>query len=363
MRQIKGWVCTPDFSFRPGTVAVEGERIVSVAYCEPETLSAEEARKYLLPGLVDIHFHGCAGYDFCDGTAEAVEAIAAYERAHGITTFCPTTMTLPAEDLLGICRTAAHCRPKGMAGIYLEGPFLSGEKCGAQAPDYLRLPDAELLSALQEAADGMIRIVAVAPELEGALPLIEKESMRFRFSVAHTCADYDMAEKAFAAEAKQVTHLYNAMPPYLHREPGVIGAAADHDCVSVELICDGIHVHPNVVRNTFRLFGEERVILISDSMRAAGMPDGVYTLGGQTVHVTGKLATLESGTIAGSATNLWDGMRTAVSMGIPLGAALRAATLNPARAIGMEREVGTLEAGKKADILVTDRELKRMKVF
>ncbi len=363
MRQIKGWVCTPDFSFRPGTVAVEGERIASVTYCEPGELHTEEASRYLLPGLVDIHFHGCAGYDFCDGTAEAVEAIAAYQRAHGITTFCPTTMTLPAGELLGICRTAALCRPEGLAGIYLEGPFLSAEKCGAQDPAYLRLPDAELLSDLQDAADGLIRIVAIAPEIPGALSLIEKENARFRFSLAHTCADYDTAEKAFAAGAKQVTHLYNAMPPYLHREPGVIGAAADHGCVSVELICDGIHVHPNVVRNTFRLFGEERVILISDSMRATGMPDGVYTLGGQTVHVKGKLATLENGTIAGSATNLCDGVRTAVSMGIPLGTALRAATLNPARAIGMEREVGTLEAGKKADILVTDRELKQMQVF
>ncbi|MDE5597715.1 MAG: amidohydrolase family protein, partial [Lachnospiraceae bacterium] len=150
------------------------------------------------------------------------------------------------------------------------------------------------------------------------------------------------------------THLYNAMPPFHHREPGVVGAAADHDGTVAELICDGVHVHPSMVRNTFRLFGDERVILISDSMMAAGMPDGVYALGGQKVLVKGNLATLENGAIAGSVTNLYDCMVTAISIGIPKESAIRAATWNPAGAIGIEKEYGSLETGKKADILITD---------
>ncbi len=358
MKQYKGYLYTPDFVFRPGCIEIEGPLIRSVSYCAEAELSARERERYLLPGLVDLHFHGCAGYDFCDGTQEALEAILAYEKAHGVTTVCPATMTLPVETLLGICGTAAAYRGQGLAGIYLEGPFLSERKRGAQNPAYLRLPDPALLSALQEAAGGLIRIVAVAPELEGAAACIEQAGQSFRFSVAHTCADYQTALRAFRAGARQVTHLYNAMTPFSHREPGVAGAAADCGHVDVELICDGVHIHPGVVRSTFRLFGDDRVILISDSMRATGRKAGVYTLGGQKVYVRGNLAALEDGTLAGSVTNLYDCMCSAVSMGIPIESAVKAATRNPARAVGMDDRIGTLEAGKKADLLITDRALR-----
>lgn len=367
MRQIKGILYTETFCFEAGVLTMDGDRILSVEKCDEEDLTTEQRESYILPGLIDIHFHGCAGSDFCDGTVDALRDIASYELRHGITTICPATMTLSEEMLTHICSVcAAAVRddritpgiPMGdiLKGIYLEGPFLSMKKRGAQNPAYLRKPDPEILVRLQRAAHGLIRIVAIAPETEGALDCIRKGKKDFRFSIAHTCADYETAKEAIQAGAAHVTHLYNAMPPYLHREPGVIGAAAETEFVTVELICDGNHVHPSVVRNTFRLFGAERIALVSDSMRAAGMEDGEYTLGDQSVRVSGGHATLADGTLAGSVTNLFDCMRNAIRMGVPREDAVRAATYNPAALIGIAGAYGVLRAGGMADILITDRE-------
>lgn len=354
---IKGIIYTDRFTFEPGTVIIEDDRISSVEKCDMAELTDEEAKRYLLPGLVDIHLHGCAGYDFCDGTKEAIEAIESYEIDHGVTSFCAATMTLPAKQLETICAAAGRYKTAALQGIYLEGPFISEGKKGSQNPAYIQMPDMELIKRLQNSSGGLLKIVTIAPEVQGALECIKKGNGSFRFSIAHTCADYETALKAIEAGASHVTHLYNAMPLFSHREPGVIGAAADRAETEVELICDGIHVHPAVVRSTFKLFGDERIILISDSMMAAGMKDGDYTLGGQKVLVDGKKAVLEDGTIAGSVSNLYDCMMMAVSMGIPKESAIRAATVNPAKAIGIDNECGTLESGKLADILVTDLDL------
>lgn len=374
MRQIKGILYTRAFRFEAGALTIEGDRITSVKSCDEEELTEEQRGQYILPGLVDIHFHGCAGYDFCDGTVEAMRAIAAYELSHGITTCCPTTMTLSEEKLTNICTayvSAAETErlPAGiplrdvLAGIYLEGPFISAKKKGAQNPAYIRKPDVEMLIRLQDAAGGLIRIVTIAPEEEGAMECIRDGKNAFRFSIAHTDADYETAKKAIKAGVSHVTHLYNAMLPYMHREPGVVGAAAESAGVMAELICDGYHIHPSVVRNTFRLFGAGRMILISDSMMATGMEDGQYALGGQDVMVKDSVATLADGTLAGSVTNLFDCMRMAIQMGIPREEAVRAATYNPARAIGKEGECGVLQVGSRADILVTDREFGLLEVI
>lgn len=365
MRIIKGMVYTDRLCFEPGEIAIEGERIASVERCGADNLTQKEAQTHILPGLVDIHFHGCAGYDFCDGTAGAVRAIASYEITHGTTTICPATMTLPEERLLEICAAGADAAETEvlaegiplkdiMRGIYLEGPFISAEKKGAQNAAYLHKPDLAMLKRLQEAAKGMIRMAAVAPEEEGAMELIREGVGMFRFSIAHTCADYETAKAAMEAGVHHVTHLYNAMPPFTHRNPGVIGAAAENEETRVELICDGIHIHPCVVKSTFKLFGAERMVLISDSMMAAGMEDGEYALGGQPVTVRGNLALLKDGTIAGSATNLYDCMRTAIRMGVPKEEAVRAATVNPAQAVGLASECGVLLPGRRADILLAD---------
>lgn len=374
MRQIKGMLYTEKFGFKAGLLTIDDDRIASVELCREEDLTEEQRARYLLPGLIDIHFHGCAGHDFCDVDMDAIRAIASYELTHGITSICPATMTLPEErlaDICSVCASAAESEilesgiPLGdiLQGIYLEGPFISMEKKGAQNPAFIHKPDIEMLRRLQRAAHGLIKIAAIAPEVEGAIECIRSGRNNMRFSIAHTCADYEMTKKAISVGAHHITHIYNAMPPLKHREPGVIGAAAESDGVTAELICDGIHIHPSVVRNTFRLFGAGRIVLISDSMMATGMEDGEYALGGQKVWVNGTLATLEDGTIAGSVTNLYDCMKTAIRMGVPKEEAVRAATANPAKVIGIEEEYGSLKAGKKADLLVADNEFNLLEVI
>ena len=317
---------------------------------------------YLIPGLTDLHFHGCMGHDLSDGDPKGLEIMARYELSRGVTQICPAGMTLLEEQLTKVCRTAAAhkaARRPGAAlcGINLEGPFLSMEKKGAQNGDWLHAPDAAMLHRLMEAADGLVKLVSVAPELPGAMEFIETVADQVTVSLAHTTADYDTAAEALRRGARQVTHLFNAMPAFSHRAPGVVGAALDTPECMVELICDGVHIHPSVVRAVFKMFGPKRVILISDTMRAAGMADGSYTLGGQDVTVRGKRATLADGTIAGSVTDLMSCMKTAVSFGIPLADAVQAAAVNPARAIGIFSRAGSLDSGKLANFAVLDQDL------
>ncbi|MEG2119065.1 MAG: N-acetylglucosamine-6-phosphate deacetylase [Pseudoflavonifractor sp.] len=317
---------------------------------------------YAIPGLTDLHFHGCKGYDFSDGDAEGLAVMAEYELSRGVTQICPAGMTLLEDQLVRICRVAGGHRAakKGgaaLCGVNLEGPFLSMEKKGAQNGDWLQPPSVALLRELEEVSGGLVKLVSIAPEVPGAMDFIRAVSDEVVVSIAHTTADYDTSIAAFSAGAGQVTHLFNAMPPFSHRAPGVVGAAADTPDCRVELICDGIHIHPSVVRATFKLFGADRVILISDTMRAAGMPDGQYTLGGQDVTKRGNRATLADGTLAGSVTDLMDCLRTAVSFGIPLADAVRAAAVNPAKAIGIYSRAGSLEPGKRANLVLLDRDL------
>lgn len=323
---------------------------------------------YVIPGLTDVHFHGCKGADFSDGDPDGLQAMAEYELSRGVTQICPAGMTLLEDRLLKVCRTAAEHKRTGrpgaeLVGINLEGPFLSLAKKGAQNGDWLHEPDAAMLRRLMDAAEGLVKLVSVAPEVPGAMDFIKEVSEEVNVAVAHTTADYDTALEAFRLGARQVTHLFNAMPPFSHRAPGVVGAALDSPWSRVELISDGIHVHPSVVRATFRMFGADRVVLISDTMRAAGMSDGEYDLGGQNVIVKGPLATLADGTIAGSATDLMACMKRAVSFGIPLADAVRAAAVNPAQAIGIFDRVGSLEPGKRANVVVLDGELNVKAVF
>lgn len=355
-----GLVYTPDHTFREEALFVEGETIATAA--QGERIDASGC--YVIPGLVDLHLHGCVGHDFCDGTPEAISAMADYLAENGITAFHPATMTLSEEELEGICRTAAAWQGSGaiFCGITMEGPFFNEAKKGAQNAAYLRPPDKALYHRLQEASGNRIGIVCIAPELEGALSLIQDLSPECRISLGHTAADYETAVKAFQAGASHVTHLFNAMPPFSHREPGIIGAAADEGA-EVELICDGIHLHPSMVRSVVKLFGPEKVVLISDSMRATGLGDGNFTLGGQDVTVKDGKALLANGSIAGSAVNLMDCLRNAVSFGISLEDVVGMATENPARAIGRSGEMGSLEPGKLANFVLLDQSLSLQGVY
>lgn len=323
---------------------------------------------YVIPGLTDVHFHGCRGADLSDGDPDGLQTMAEYELSRGVTQICPAGMTLLEEQLVKVCKTAAAHKRAGrlgadLVGINLEGPFLSRAKKGAQNGEWLHAPDVAMLRRLEEAAEGLVKLVSVAPEEPGALDFIQEVAEEVNVSVAHTTADYDTALAAFRAGAREVTHLFNAMPAFTHRAPGVVGAALDSPWSRVELISDGIHIHPSVVRATFQMFGPDRVVLISDTMRAAGMSDGEYDLGGQNVIVKGPLATLADGTIAGSVTDLMACMKTAVSFGIPLADAVRAAAVNPAKAIGIFDRVGSLEPGKRANVAVLGPDLELKAVF
>lgn len=321
---------------------------------------------YAIPGLIDVHLHGAMGYDFSDGTNEATEIIAKYEASQGVTAFTPATLALAEEELYNICKeskTYENTHGAELLGIHLEGPFLSPGKKGAHAEEFLRKPDVNVFNRLNEASGDKIKIVTIAPDLEGAMEFIEELQDKTILSLGHSSANYSTAVTAFEKGACHVTHLYNAMAPMLHRDPGIIGAAADKDNCYVELISDGIHCHPSIIRSTFKLFGDDKIILISDSMRATGMTDGTYTLGGLVVNVVGNLATLKDGTIAGSATSLMNCLRKAVSFGIPLESAVKCATMNPAKEIGVFDTMGSIASGKKANMVLLDKDLNILDVY
>ncbi|MCR4695101.1 MAG: N-acetylglucosamine-6-phosphate deacetylase [Pseudobutyrivibrio sp.] len=348
-------------SFETGEIGIENDRFTTPAADDSNVIDG--GGLMAIPGLCDLHFHGAVGADISDGDVEGVKKMVAYEHSHGITTVNPATMTLSEEQLIKAVRSAVEAG--GVDGIYLEGPFISPNKVGAQNPDYVKNPDGPMLKRIMDAADGLVDFCALAPETQGAIEFIKEFKDQIGISVAHTTADFDTAQAAFDAGAKQITHMYNAMPPLHHRSPGVIGAASDSSHVSAEIICDGVHIHPSAIRAAFRLFGPERMIFISDTMRAVGLKDGEYTLGGQAVIKEGPLATLKgSDTIAGSATNLYDCMKFAVQqVGIPLTDAIRCASENPAKAIGKFDQVGSIDIGKRADLLLVDSDLNLKKIF
>ena len=357
-------VFTLDQGFVNKEVKIKNGRFTDEDIVEDTVIDAQG--NYLIPGLVDIHFHGCAGHDFSDGTPEALQAIGAYELKNGITSICPASMTLAEETLANVCENAYAYytkpetdKPEGsrLCGIHLEGPFISMEKKGAQNPAYVKSPYIAMFNRLQDAAHGLVKLITIAPETEGAEEFIKELSSKVHISVGHTCSDYDTAYKAFALGADHVTHFFNAMPAFTHRAPGVFGAAFDQKHVMPEMICDGVHINPSAVRVVFSLFGKERMIMISDSMMATGMEDGDYSLGGLPVKVHGNLATLADGTIAGSATNLMDCVRTVVKkMDIPLETAIRCASYNPAKAIGVDDVCGSIDAGKLGDCVILSKD-------
>lgn len=323
---------------------------------------------FVIPGLIDIHTHGNSGADFSDGDDDGLRKMAAYLAQNGVTGFAPASMTLPYDVLEQAYLTARRLRDEGpegcatLLGINMEGPFFSEKKKGAQNAAYLRNPDWEAFEHLYEVSDGLIRIADLAPELPGAVAFTEKAAKLCTVSVAHTDASYDEAVAVYEAGATHLTHLFNAMPGIHHRKPGVIGAASERENVYAELICDGQHVHPSAVRMAFCLF-PGRICLISDALRCCGMPDGQYTLGGQDVFLKDGIARLEDGTIAGSAATLWQCLQNAVRFGIPRDEAIRAATENPARQLGVLDRVGTIAPGKQADFVVCDGDLNRKQVW
>ena len=361
-------VFTKDHVFQKADIITKGAVISALSSVEDQADTANGADVldatglYAIPGLVDIHFHGAIGHDFCDADLEGLNEIARYEAQNGILAICPATMTYSEEILSKIMENASEYTNKGsgtdkatLVGINMEGPFISPKKIGAQNPKYLALPDVAMFKRLQEKSCGLIKLVDIAPELDGSISFIKELHNDVNISIAHTACTYEVADKAFSEGARHVTHLFNAMPGLSHREPGPIRAAMEAGA-EVELIADGVHIHPSMVRFAFESFPDDKVILISDSMEATGLPDGEYQLGGQAVTVHGNKAVLTSNpdTIAGSATNLFDCMKSAIKMGIKKEAAITAASENPAKSIGIADKYGAIADGYFANILLVD---------
>lgn len=353
-----------DGHFQEASVTVEAGKITAIGAADTPW-DVDAGGKYLVPGFVDIHTHGAVNGDFSDGNRETLPEMARYYAKNGVTSFLATTMTLKEETLMpAMTAIREFIRPKDgakCAGIHLEGPFLSYAKRGAQAAENLHAPDVQMFYRLNAASGDQVRLVTVAPEEPGAMEFIQEVSKVCTVSLGHTAADYDRAMAAFQAGASHATHLFNGMPIFGHRAPGVVGAAFDSGA-TVELICDGLHIHPSVLRATHKLFGEN-MVAISDSLRCAGMPDGQYELGGQPIEMkNGKATLLGSDTLAGSSSNLLEEMKNLVAFGFSLEEALWAVTTAPAKAAKLTN-IGRIREGAQADLLLLTEALELAAVY
>ena len=359
-----------DFTFRHGAFEVVDGKFGQIL---PDCVPADAIDLHgatVIPGLVEVHSHGNSGADFSDGDYEGLKAMARYFAQCGATSFAPASMTLPYEVLSKAFATAKQLKkdaPAGhsrIMGIQMEGPYFSYAKRGAQNPDYLKQPDFEGFQKLYEECGGLVRIVDIAPELPGAAEFVAKAKDLCTVSIAHTDSDYDHAKAAIDAGVTHLTHLYNAMPPIHHRNPGVIPACVENENVQSEIICDGYHIHPSSVRLAFTMF-KNRMVLVSDSGRCAGQPEGYqFDLGGQMAEIRGGVAKLVgSETIACSASNMWACLTNVLSWGISEEEAIRAASYNPAKALGAEDKIGSIEPGKLADFVITNADYSEKRVF
>ena len=351
-----------DFEKIRADVKIDGEKISKIGNFSSED-GLDLTGLVVMPGLIDMHIHGCGGADTGDATPEALETMSQTLVKNGVTSFCPASMTLSFEELTKIFANIDAMKDK-VGGAYIhganmEGPYIAMSKKGAQNPLYVRHPDTEEFQKLYEGCNGAIRVVDIAPECDGGDEFIKEIQPICPVSIAHTDAGYDDAVHAIELGVRHITHLFNAQSGLHHRKPGVVGAAFDvgrANGVRAEIICDGFHIHPATLRIAFREMGEDGTVIISDSMKAAGCPDGDYDLGGQPVYVRDGKALLADGTIAASTSNVYKELKNVISFGIPEKQAVKSATINPAKAIRVDDKTGSIEEGKLADILVVDKD-------
>lgn len=351
-------VCNEHFDLIQTDICVEKSIIREMGTAREEEANMDLSGYTVLPGFVDIHIHGCAGYDTCDGSVEAISHMAKHLASQGVTSFLPTTMTVPDDTLARTLASVNHFlslenKYSKVMGIHIEGPYLSPEKAGIQDTRYLQNPDVSSFMKWWEMSNKMIRIVDIAPELHGSMEFIRCVSPITTISISHTNASYETVMESFDNHASHVTHLYNAMASLDHRSPGPAAAVFENQMVTAELICDGLHVHPAMLRLACRLLGEDRTIIVSDAMRGAGCPDGKYLLGTKEVEVSHK-KTCYHGKMAGSVTSIPEEISFAKSIGIPWKQVIKSATINPARRIGQADKIGSIAVGKCADLVVMD---------
>ncbi len=359
-------VLDDSFCLKSIDIEIKGERIA----CRSETSNEDQldlSGMYLIPGLIDTHIHGANGAEVDTGTDTSLNTVSEFEARHGITTFAPTIQALALSDMLQAIkavRSIHNVRGAKIGGIHLEGPFVSEAYKGALLAEYIHIPDIEVLKSLVKASEGMVKLITLAPELEGAGELIQYAVLKgITVSMGHSNATYEQVLKAIEQGAAQTTHTFNAMRPLNHREPGILGAALTNDKVKCELICDFLHVHSAIVNMVFKLKGEDGINLISDSCSAAGLGDGEYWVNGQKYIVKdGAIRTL-AGTIAGSTKTLMDGVRNLIRIGIPFESVIKAASLNPAKTLGIDGDTGSILPGKYADLVALDKDLNVLYTF
>ena len=322
-------------------ITVKDGKIAAIGKSDDAGVDFGGAR--IFPGLIDIHSHGCIGIDTMDGD---VHKMADWQLSQGITTWYPTTMTMSADDIAAATnRNINFDSGANVPGFHLEGPFINMKYKGAQNPDYIIAPSMEIFNKCKN-----VKRITLAPEVEGSLDFIKE--CPAQVSIGHTDTDYDTAKRAFEYGATSLTHTYNAMPGIHHRNPGPIGAASDTEGVYCELICDGKHVHPSAVRMLVKLMGEDRVVLVSDSLNVAGAPDGDYLSGGLPIYVKDGAAYIQAGNLAGSTTTLFGCVKVAISFGFSPEVAVKMASENPARLMGLNK--GKIEVGYDADFIIVD---------
>ncbi|MGO3496275.1 MAG: N-acetylglucosamine-6-phosphate deacetylase [Staphylococcus equorum] len=362
-----GRIYTEEEIIERGYIIVKEDKITDVGKGDYEgALTTYDAQgQHVLPGFIDIHMHGGYGEDAMDASCDGLKHLAESLLSEGTTSFLATTMTQSDENITKALENIIEYQKQqnvlkaaDIVGIHLEGPFISEHKVGAQNPAYVQRPSIEKVQQFQKTANNQIKVITFAPEVEGAHETLEALHDQIRFSIGHTVATFDETNEAVARGAKHVTHLYNAGTPFEHREPGVFGAAWTNDSLSTELIVDGIHSHPTAIQIAYKQKGNTRFFLITDAMRAKGMPDGEYDLGGQNVIVKGSEARLASGALAGSILKMNEGLKNLIQYtGDSLDNLWRVTSLNQAIALNIESQKGSLKVGKDADIVIVDDEI------
>lgn len=362
-----GRIYTEEEIIERGYIIVKDDKITDVGKGDYEgALTTYDAQgRHVLPGFIDIHMHGGYGEDAMDASYDGLKHLAESLLSEGTTSFLATTMTQSDENITKALENIIEYQKQqnvlkaaDIVGIHLEGPFISEHKVGAQNPAYVQRPSIEKVQQFQKTANNQIKVITFAPEVEGAHETLEALHNQIRFSIGHTVATFDETNEAVARGAKHVTHLYNAGTPFEHREPGVFGAAWTNDSLSTELIVDGIHSHPTAIQIAYKQKGNTRFFLITDAMRAKGMPDGEYDLGGQNVIVKGSEARLASGALAGSILKMNEGLKNLIQYtGDSLDNLWRVTSLNQAIALNIESQKGSLKVGKDADIVIVDDEI------
>lgn len=362
-----GRIYTENETIEQGYILVEDGKIIQITEGEyqGDLTTIDVKGQHVLPGFIDIHMHGGYGEDAMDASFEGLKHLSESLLSEGTTSYLATTMTQSDDNIIKALKNIVNYQAQqdalnaaSIVGVHLEGPFISEHKVGAQNPAYVQRPSVEKVQQFQEIANNQIKVMTFAPEVEGADETLSTLHDQINFSIGHTVATFDEVNEAVAHGAKHVTHLYNAGTAFEHRNPGLSGAAWVNDELSTESIVDGIHSHPASIKIAYKQKGNKRFFLITDAMRAKGMPDGEYDLGGQNVIVKGSEARLTSGALAGSILKMNEGLKNLIEFtGASLDDLWRVTSLNQAIALKIEGDKGSIAIGKDADIVVVDDDI------